>query len=150
MHQRRTRWPDEIQLVFFAFDLQQDGVDLRSLSLSERKRDLTRLCRQSRTPFLKQVETLLVRSCLTTATSLLKASYPSAMHPAIRTDRAGTGSRPNAPIGRATMRSEASCLKVRDDDDMRWPYDEDRWQTAESGSLDRPPRGRCHSFSLPT
>jgi bifunctional non-homologous end joining protein LigD len=58
MHQMRTRWPDESQLVFLAFDLlHQDGVDLRSLSLTERKRDLTRLCRQSRTPFLKQVET---------------------------------------------------------------------------------------------
>ena len=46
------------KLVFLAFDLlHQDGVDLRSLSLTERKRDLTRLCRQSRTPFLKQVET---------------------------------------------------------------------------------------------
>ena len=44
--------------MFLAFDLlHQDGVDLRSLSLTERKRDLTRLCRQSRTPFLKQVET---------------------------------------------------------------------------------------------
>ena len=41
-----------------AFDLlHQDGVDLRGLPLTERKRDLTRLCRQSRTPFLKQVET---------------------------------------------------------------------------------------------
>jgi hypothetical protein len=37
--------------------LHQDGVDLRRLSLTEHKRDLTRLCRVSRTPFLKQVET---------------------------------------------------------------------------------------------
>jgi bifunctional non-homologous end joining protein LigD len=36
--------------------LHQDGVDLRSAPLSERKRDLNRLCRQSHTPFLKQVE----------------------------------------------------------------------------------------------
>ena len=58
MHQMRTRWPDEIQLVFLAFDLlHQDGVDLRGLPLSERKRDLTRLCRRSHTPYLKQVET---------------------------------------------------------------------------------------------
>ena len=41
MHQMRTRWPDEGPLVFLAFDLlHQDGVDLRSLSLTERKRDL--------------------------------------------------------------------------------------------------------------
>ena len=41
MHQMRTRWPDESQLVLLAFDLlHQDGVDLRSLSLTERKRDL--------------------------------------------------------------------------------------------------------------
>ena len=33
-------------LMFFAFDLpHQDGVDLRHLPLSERKRDLDRLCR---------------------------------------------------------------------------------------------------------
>ena len=58
MHQMRTRWPDESQLVFLAFDLlHQDGVDLRSLSLTERNRDLTRLCRGSHIPFLKQVET---------------------------------------------------------------------------------------------
>ena len=38
MHQMRTRWPDESQLVFLAVDLlHQDGVDLRSLSLTERK-----------------------------------------------------------------------------------------------------------------
>ena len=58
MAQMRTRWPDESQLVFLAFDLlHQDDVDLRSLSLTQRKRDLTRLCRHARTPFLKQVET---------------------------------------------------------------------------------------------
>ena len=54
MHQMRTSHPDESQLMFLAFDLlHQDGVDLRGLPLSERKRDLTRLCRQSRTPFVK-------------------------------------------------------------------------------------------------
>jgi len=47
------------QLIFLAFDLlHQDGVDLRGLSLSERKRDLHRFCAKSRVPFLKQVETL--------------------------------------------------------------------------------------------
>jgi len=36
--------PDEAQLMFLAFDLlHQDGVDLRGLPLSERKRDLDRL-----------------------------------------------------------------------------------------------------------
>jgi bifunctional non-homologous end joining protein LigD len=50
MRQMRTRRPDESQLLFMAFDLlHQDGVDLRSLPLTERKRDLTRLCRRSRT-----------------------------------------------------------------------------------------------------
>ena len=58
MHRMRTRWPEEGLLVFQAFDfLHQNGVGLRSLSLTERKRDLNRLCRQSRTPFPKQVET---------------------------------------------------------------------------------------------
>ena len=37
--------------------LHQDGVDLRSLPLSERKRDLNRLSRKSRVPFLRQVKT---------------------------------------------------------------------------------------------
>ena len=56
----RTSSPDESQLMFLVFDLlHQDGVDLRGLPLSERKRDLTRLCRKSRVPFLKQVETFL-------------------------------------------------------------------------------------------
>jgi bifunctional non-homologous end joining protein LigD len=41
-----------------AFDLlHQDGVDLRALPLSERKRDLHRLCRKSRVPFLREVQT---------------------------------------------------------------------------------------------
>jgi bifunctional non-homologous end joining protein LigD len=43
MTQMRTRWPEERLLVFLAFDLlHQDGVDLRSAPLSERKRDLSR------------------------------------------------------------------------------------------------------------
>ena len=33
------------------------GLICAACRLSERKRDLTRLCRQSRTPFVKQVET---------------------------------------------------------------------------------------------
>ena len=58
MREMRTRTPDEAQLMFLAFDiLFQDGVDLRGLPLSERKRDLNRLRRKSRVPFLSQVET---------------------------------------------------------------------------------------------
>ncbi len=41
MAQMRTSHPDESQLMFLVFDLlHQDGVDLRGLPLSERKRDL--------------------------------------------------------------------------------------------------------------
>ena len=44
--------------MFLVFDiLHQDNVDLRALPLSERKRDLTRLCRKSKVPFLKEVQT---------------------------------------------------------------------------------------------
>jgi bifunctional non-homologous end joining protein LigD len=58
MRQMRTRWPDESQLMFLAFDLlHQDGVYLRGLPLSERKRDLHRLCVKSRVSFMRQVQT---------------------------------------------------------------------------------------------
>jgi bifunctional non-homologous end joining protein LigD len=58
MAQMRTSHPDESQLMFMAFDLlHQDGVDLRGLPLSERKRDLRRLCRKSRVPFMREVQT---------------------------------------------------------------------------------------------
>ena len=51
MAQMRTSHPDESQLMLLAFDLlHQDGVDLRGLPPSERKRDLDRLCRKSRSP----------------------------------------------------------------------------------------------------
>ena len=41
MAQMRTSAPDESQLMILAFDLlHQDGVDLRALPLSDRKRDL--------------------------------------------------------------------------------------------------------------
>jgi bifunctional non-homologous end joining protein LigD len=56
--QMRTRGPGESRLMFMAFDLlHQDGVDLRSLPLSERKRDLDRLCRKGRVPLMRQVQT---------------------------------------------------------------------------------------------
>jgi ATP-dependent DNA ligase len=35
----------------------QDGVDLRRLPLTERKRDLRRLCAKARVPFMRQVQT---------------------------------------------------------------------------------------------
>ena len=58
MHQMRTRWPDEDQLMFLVFDLlHRVGVDLRELPLSERKRDPQRLCAKSRVPFMRQVQT---------------------------------------------------------------------------------------------
>ena len=58
MAQMRTSHPDESQLMFLAFDLlHQDGVDLRGLPLTERKRDLRRLCRKSRVPFMREVQT---------------------------------------------------------------------------------------------
>jgi bifunctional non-homologous end joining protein LigD len=58
MAQMQTSSPDESQLMFLVFDLlHQDGVDLRGLALSERKRDLDRLCRKSRVPFMRQVQT---------------------------------------------------------------------------------------------
>ena len=58
MAEMRTRWPDEAQLVFLVFDLlHQDGVDLRGLPLSERKRDLHRLCVKSKVPFMREVQT---------------------------------------------------------------------------------------------
>jgi bifunctional non-homologous end joining protein LigD len=58
MAQMRTSSPDESQLMFLAFDLlHQEGVELRGLPLSERKRDLEGLCRKARVPYLKRVET---------------------------------------------------------------------------------------------
>ena len=35
----------------------QDGVDLRGLPLTERERDLRRLCAKARVPFMSQVQT---------------------------------------------------------------------------------------------
>jgi|SoiMethySBSTD1v2_1073268.scaffolds.fasta_scaffold630533_1 bifunctional non-homologous end joining protein LigD len=57
MREMRTSSPDESCLMFFAFDLlQENDVDLRALPLSERRRDLERLCRKARVPFLKLIE----------------------------------------------------------------------------------------------
>ena len=58
MAEMRTKWPDQDQLVLIMFDLlHQDGVDLRPLPLTERKRDLERLCRRAKVPFMRQVQT---------------------------------------------------------------------------------------------
>jgi|SRR5262245_844272 len=57
MAEMRSKWPDESAPVFMPFDLlHQDGPDLRQRPLSERKRDLDRLCRNARIPFMHQVQ----------------------------------------------------------------------------------------------
>ena len=58
MREMRTNHPDELQLVFLAFDLLfERGIDLRGLPLTDRKRDLHRLCSKSKVPFLREVQT---------------------------------------------------------------------------------------------
>ncbi len=58
MVEMRKGAPDEARLIFYAFDLlHQDGIDLTGLPLLEHKRDLARLCRKAKVPFLKLVET---------------------------------------------------------------------------------------------
>jgi bifunctional non-homologous end joining protein LigD len=60
MAEMRTKWPDQDQLVLIMFDLQhQDGVDLMPLPLplTERKRDLVRLCRKSVLSLMKLIQT---------------------------------------------------------------------------------------------
>ena len=58
MAHMRTSHPDESQLMFLAFDLMhQDGVDLCGLPLTERRRDLERLSRKAKVPYLRLVET---------------------------------------------------------------------------------------------
>jgi len=69
MAEMRSRKPDELPLMFFAFDLlHQNGVDLRQLPLSERKRDLHRLLSKTGLPFVREVQTfpngtLLLEHC---------------------------------------------------------------------------------------
>jgi bifunctional non-homologous end joining protein LigD len=59
MAQMRTSEPDESQVGVPRFDLLYRGdVDLRDLPLLERKCDLSRLCRKSKVPCLKEVQTL--------------------------------------------------------------------------------------------
>ena len=55
---RCAQIPGRVPANVLVFDiLHQDNIDLRALPLSERKRDLTRLCRKSKVPFLKEVQT---------------------------------------------------------------------------------------------
>jgi bifunctional non-homologous end joining protein LigD len=57
MTQMHSRGPDESQFMFLALDLlHQDGADLRSETLSQRKRALDRLCRGAPVPYFHQVE----------------------------------------------------------------------------------------------
>ena len=58
MVEMRSSSPDELPLMFLAFDLlHQNGVDLRQLPLSERKRDLHRLLSKRGVPFVRKVQT---------------------------------------------------------------------------------------------
>ena len=116
MPQMRTSHPDESQLMFMAFDLlHQDGVDLRALPLSDRKRDLHRLCRKSPVPFMREVQTFPngTLSSSTATSSGSRASCPSAWRRAIRADRAAIGSRRSARAGSASIRSDISCSRDR-------------------------------------
>ncbi len=82
------------------------GLMLRSLSLSERKRDLVRLCRQSHTHFLKHSSFPDGGPCSTIATnSDLRVSFPSAGRRATRAARAD-----GAPAGarEVALRSRAA------------------------------------------
>jgi bifunctional non-homologous end joining protein LigD len=74
MREMRTKHPDESQLVFLAFDLLfERGIDLRGLPLTDRKRDLHRLCSKSKVPFLQPSR--MAPFCLSTArSSISKAS----------------------------------------------------------------------------
>jgi len=104
MVEMRTRAPDESQLMFLVFDiLHPDGVDLRGLSLTERKRDLDRLCRGARIKLMRQVETFPDGQALLEYATILgsKASCRSDGHRDMPADRADTGSRSSVQIGSA-------------------------------------------------
>src|SRR5262249_13029823 len=92
----RSRWPDADQLMFLAFALlHQDGVDLRHLPLSERKRDLDRLCGRSKVRVLRMSNTFpTVPCCLSTAPIMaLKASCRNASIARMSTGHARCGRR---------------------------------------------------------
>ena len=106
---------DESQLMFLAFDLpHQDGVDLRGLTLSERKRDLHRQWRKSRVPFMRQVQTfpnapLLVDHCNKFG---FEGVGPSVWPRAIRVALAAIGSRRSARIENVSTSSDISCSRA--------------------------------------
>ena len=97
--------------MFFAFDLlHQDGVDLRHLPLSERKRDLDRLCGRSKVRVLRMSNTFpTVPCCLSTAPIMaLKASCRNASIARMSTGHARCGRRRSARAGSGTMLSALS------------------------------------------
>jgi len=116
MNQTRTSHTDESQLMFLAFDLlHQDGVDLRGLPLSERKRDLDRHCRKSKVPYLSQVETFPDGAILFDYCS--KYGFEGVVSKR-RSSRYSSGpsrnwSRQSALIASASTRSGINCSKVR-------------------------------------
>ena len=114
MAQMRTSSPDESQLMFLAFDLlHQDGVDLRGLPLIERKRDLDRLCRKARAPFLKQVETFPDGEVLSTIATALASKASSASDARVmRAGRAELGQN-ECPRWKASMPSAGAFWKAR-------------------------------------
>ena len=110
MAEMRTSAPDESRLMFLVFDLLHQGdVDLLGLPLSERKRDLHRLCRKSRVK-CKPSRTAHCYS-ITAANLVLKVSCPSAWRHATRADQAAIGSRRSAQVGSASMPSAIVCSK---------------------------------------
>ena len=115
MHQMRTRWPDEGSLMFLAFDLlHQGGVDLRGLPLSERKRDLHRLCAKSRVPFMREVQTFPNGARLFDHCTNFKFEGVVSKRLASRySSRPTIGLRQSAPAGSATMPSGISCSMDR-------------------------------------
>src|SRR5262245_12701152 len=67
----RQRRPDTSRMAFFAFDLLfEHDVDLRPLSLSERQRNLARLCNKAR----KEVPCLFLVECFPEGAPLLEWS----------------------------------------------------------------------------
>ena len=88
-----------------------------------RKRDLRRLCRKSRVPFMREVQTFPNDRCCssTAASSVSKVSCPSAWPRATRAGRAGIGSRPSAPIGSASTPSAGAYSRVRASPSRRKP-----------------------------
>ena len=101
--------------MFMVFDLlQQDDVDLRRLALSDRKRDLDRLCRKSKVPYLRQVETFPDGAVLFDYCSKFGFEGASSQRKDLRysSGRRATGSRRSALGGRAPTPSAIAFLDV--------------------------------------